>query len=826
MKENNPLVSIIVRTKDRPKLLRRALQSIAVQTYRPIEVVLVNDGGCDLDAAELGGILGNVSLNYVRLEKNTGRAHAGNVGLENAKGEYIGFLDDDDEFYPEHTATLLSVLSEKADLVGAYVDSEIIEREYDAEGNIVNEKNKGIFRSWEFSYEVLLFENYIPLMCCLLRKQVFADTGGFDESLEIFEDWDLFIRAAKEKPFSHIAGVTTKYIHWSKTEQIAFVDWPDARDYYIKVLLKHSDKITPEGIYKYFTFKQEEANAKQKFVDLLSFSQEERTREFQRLKEELKTKESYLEDKQNELQALTMSINNYREEIQQMREELRAKTGYIEEMHGSLGWRALNFYRTRIKKRIFPGGTRREHAYRFLLKGVHAVYVYGLRLTFNKAAGKLRSRLVRKRIKQEKFNLPLIANGITKIVDKKISVIIPTKNAGSEFKSTIEKIKNQKGLRELEFIIIDSGSQDDTLKIAEHFGAKVSCIRPEEFNHGRVRNIAAEISTGDYLVFLSQDAIPISETCIFDMISVLEKDSRTAVAVVKQVPRSDADIFACWQLWYHYNKLLDPLDNQIVHADPDTLSRLSPTDRRKISQIDNVFSCIKRDIFDRFKFRPLPYAEDLDLGLRLIGNGYKIAFLFSIGVIHSHNRNPEYFLRRSYVDTKSISKLLGYEPIQWDELGIHSVEDIMSLVHAFYSRIKFAMGILQGNNLNAPINSLFATVKSSLLEAQIRKGSAGEKSLDDLLERLVSTYQKKAGGYNGKAGVLINQYLDLVDSFGEFLGAFDEISEKEEEFISALYKFFAIVAGSNIGNFAIYLENKNQSDPALTYLENLLSEGV
>ena len=49
----NPLVSIIVRTKDRPRLLRRALQSIAAQTYRPIEVVLVNDGGCDLEIKRL-----------------------------------------------------------------------------------------------------------------------------------------------------------------------------------------------------------------------------------------------------------------------------------------------------------------------------------------------------------------------------------------------------------------------------------------------------------------------------------------------------------------------------------------------------------------------------------------------------------------------------------------------------------------------------------------------------------------------------------------------------------------------------------------------------
>ena len=85
MSGENPLVSIIVRTKDRPKLLKRAIQSIASQTYKPVEVVLVNDGGCDLAIEELKTVLGDISLNYIQLEKNTGRAHAGNLGIENAK---------------------------------------------------------------------------------------------------------------------------------------------------------------------------------------------------------------------------------------------------------------------------------------------------------------------------------------------------------------------------------------------------------------------------------------------------------------------------------------------------------------------------------------------------------------------------------------------------------------------------------------------------------------------------------------------------------------------------------------------------------------------
>ena len=56
--------------------------------------------------------------------------------------------------------------------------------------------------SYDFSYEVLLFENYIPLICCLLKKEYLMISGGFDESLEMFEDWDLFIRMSENRPFA------------------------------------------------------------------------------------------------------------------------------------------------------------------------------------------------------------------------------------------------------------------------------------------------------------------------------------------------------------------------------------------------------------------------------------------------------------------------------------------------------------------------------------------------------------------------------------------------------------------------------------------------
>lgn len=219
----NPLVSIIVRTKDRPKLLRRALQSIAAQTYRPIEVVLVNDGGCELDVEELRAILGDISLNYIRLGKNTGRAHAGNVGIENARGEYIGFLDDDDEFYPEHVETLAEFLTKNKNTI-PYTAVEFLEKKYDENFEVISESKKWTFRK-EFVYNDMLIANYIPLSALLFEANILKE-HSFDESFELYEDWDMLLKLAKTKRFYLIDKITVKYNQWSNT-QIAFSSYPD-----------------------------------------------------------------------------------------------------------------------------------------------------------------------------------------------------------------------------------------------------------------------------------------------------------------------------------------------------------------------------------------------------------------------------------------------------------------------------------------------------------------------------------------------------------------------------------------------------------------------
>jgi glycosyltransferase involved in cell wall biosynthesis len=245
MNKENRLVSIIVRTKDRPKLLNKALQSIVVQTYRPVEVVLVNDGGCDLDIEELKGFLGDIALNYIRLEKNTGRAHAGNVGIENAKGHYIGFLDDDDEFYPEHVMTLVSFLSNQSHYKVAYTNTEMIFNEFSTEKTRMADVKKNIF-SKDFSYNALLFSNYIPFNSIIFYREILDSTTWLDETLDLYEDWNFLIKIGQIYPFYHIKKLTAKYNQWSKDLQINRRDYNLNERVRLQIINKYRGNIPPE----------------------------------------------------------------------------------------------------------------------------------------------------------------------------------------------------------------------------------------------------------------------------------------------------------------------------------------------------------------------------------------------------------------------------------------------------------------------------------------------------------------------------------------------------------------------------------------------------
>lgn len=102
--EVHPLVSIIIRTCQRPQVLQRALKSVQEQTYKNVQVVVVEDGKNESEEF-IKKNFKDLNLLYCATGEKRGRSCAGNIALEMAEGKYLNFLDDDDFLFPEHIYT-------------------------------------------------------------------------------------------------------------------------------------------------------------------------------------------------------------------------------------------------------------------------------------------------------------------------------------------------------------------------------------------------------------------------------------------------------------------------------------------------------------------------------------------------------------------------------------------------------------------------------------------------------------------------------------------------------------------------------------------------
>jgi glycosyltransferase involved in cell wall biosynthesis len=338
------VVSVIVRTKDRPILLKKALKSIVAQTYRPVEAVIVNDGGQDLDTVEIQEILGDIDLRYVKLDKSAGRAHAGNTGIEHARGEYAAFLDDDDLFYPDHLAILVDVL-ERYDYQAVYSDAHISYHDFDPDKTQIVEREKRLFTSKDFSYEELLVDNYIPLLCLLFRKETLKKYKGFDENFEIYEDWDLLIRIAEKHPFYHIPRITAEYVQWSRDLQVAQapVFFDKAAAYHNHLILKHKNKYSSEIIKSLVQSRRLIHNYRHAIEEKELIISEGRS-SAENLEKALREKEGHLSGLQREIQERDRSLTELAgklEELQdlsaRLEEDLRIRDARITELEETVG---------------------------------------------------------------------------------------------------------------------------------------------------------------------------------------------------------------------------------------------------------------------------------------------------------------------------------------------------------------------------------------------------------------------------------------------------------------------------------------------------------
>jgi len=234
-----------------------------------------------------------------------------------------------------------------------------------------------------------------------------------------------------------------------------------------------------------------------------------------------------------------------------------------------------------------------------------------------------------------------------------VSVVIPALNGRKDLSILLPAIKKQSGIKEIEIIIVDSGSKDGTIQAAKKNGARVIRIPKKEFSHDHARNLGTSKARHEYLLFLTQDVLIPTKDWLLKMLKGMEKYHASAASCI-ETPRKDADMFSRISVWNH-NRFMELGNKDRVLSLPGKKDYES---LRMNSQLSDVACLIRKDIFDKFQFRT-GFAEDVDLGLRLIKGGYRLALLSSAQVIHSHNRSPLQHLKRAYTDTIFMKRIFA-----------------------------------------------------------------------------------------------------------------------------------------------------------------------
>jgi len=180
------LVSVIIPTHNRPEFLRKAVASVVVQTYRPIEIVIVDDASADpvrLNWFTDG--LSDVSLSIYRNNISKGAAASRNLGIVNSKGGLIAFLDDDDQWMPDKLSLQTEALIKRKSVNFRAVFCQMI---------VKNENGMDVYRtnfptSTEAIRRHILFgDGNLPPPTLLIEREVFEEIGFFNEQMPTFED--------------------------------------------------------------------------------------------------------------------------------------------------------------------------------------------------------------------------------------------------------------------------------------------------------------------------------------------------------------------------------------------------------------------------------------------------------------------------------------------------------------------------------------------------------------------------------------------------------------------------------------------------------------
>jgi rhamnosyltransferase len=234
------------------------------------------------------------------------------------------------------------------------------------------------------------------------------------------------------------------------------------------------------------------------------------------------------------------------------------------------------------------------------------------------------------------------------VADPSVSVLIPTREPGPSIGGVLQAIFDQRTTRKFEVVIVDSGSPEPDLRTMRGFPVRLERIAPEQFGHGRTRNLLASLASGEILMFLSQDARPASDDWMTTLIAPLE-DPAVAGAYARQLPQADADPLIRYFLETTYGPR--PARRAMRSGQPIRIADMF---------FSNVSSAMRKDVWQRVRFRPdVVMSEDQYWAYDVLKAGYSVVYHPSAQVYHSHNYSLRSLYRRNLLSGASLRGLIA-----------------------------------------------------------------------------------------------------------------------------------------------------------------------
>ena len=311
---------------------------------------------------------------------------------------------------------------------------------------------------------------------------------------------------------------------------------------------------------------------------------------------------------------------------------------------------------------------------------------------------------------------------------RSISVLMPTWQGAEFLERALLALGSQQIDLPWDVLVIDSGSTDGTLellaKFAERFpvSLEVRSIHQVEFDHGDTRNLLATLSTGDLLVFLTQDAIPVGTDWLATLARNFE-DPTVGGAYCRNLPRPDADlltkVFSADDPGYSAER------REVRLADVPDYEELDPHQKRLLYNFNDVASAVRRDLWELHPFPRTWFGEDVLMARALLEAGHTVVYCAKAAVEHSHDYDERETRARARIDGRFNKEWLG-------RICVASKKDARALADRFFPLDRAAIEQRLGGKAEDQVDELVgraARLREAAFEGLYEGGAAASDEL-------------------------------------------------------------------------------------------------